>query len=419
MGVTYKALDVDLCCPVALKFISEKYVGDESARLRFFREARAAAKVRHTNVAAVLHLGRTGSGYFYAMEYVEGETLERLIKRSGQLEVKLALEIASQVGAGLAAVHKQKLVHRDIKPSNIMGSPDEGGTVATKIIDLGLAKSLDEPGAQTAISAPGTFAGTPEFASPEQFAGIGADIRSDLYSLGITLWKMVTGKTPFRGTPGEVMYKHQHSPLPLEELEGVPQPLIVLLETLLEKDPGQRFQDPGELVKAIPTITGRIEAGRRITREALHKMPQAAAPARTRRPSPKPTPRKISIAKLPVTGSDLFGREEDIAFLDDAWANKDVNVVTIVAWAGVGIRRSSTIGCDEWLLNSIALHNSFLAGHSTGKVRAEILHPQTNFLTQLSLGLEIQIHGSERHGRRERDSRNSSRTAEPCLFWTA
>jgi serine/threonine protein kinase len=205
MGVTYKALDVDLRCPVTLKVSNERYLGDESARLRFLREARAAAKVRHSNVASVFHLGRAGGNYFYAMEFVEGETLERLIKRSGQLEVKLALEIASQVGAGLAAVHKQKLVHRDIKPSNIMVSPDEGGAVATKIIDLGLAKSLDEPGAQTAISAPGTFAGTPEFASPEQFAGIGADIRSDLYSLGITLWEMVTGKTPFRGTPGEVM----------------------------------------------------------------------------------------------------------------------------------------------------------------------------------------------------------------------
>jgi serine/threonine protein kinase len=96
--------------PVTLKVISEKYVGDESARLRFLREARAAAKVRHTNVASVLHLGRTGSGYFYAMEFVEGETLESLIRRRGRLEIKLALEIAGQVAAGLAAVHKQNLV---------------------------------------------------------------------------------------------------------------------------------------------------------------------------------------------------------------------------------------------------------------------------------------------------------------------
>jgi serine/threonine protein kinase len=137
MGVTYKAFDVDLHCPVTLKVISERYLGDESARLRFLREARAAAKLRHSNVASVLHLGRTGSSYFYAMEFVEGQTLENLIKRSGPLEVRLALEIATQVAAGLAAVHKQKLVHRDIKPSNIMVSVEEGSTVTAKIIDLG------------------------------------------------------------------------------------------------------------------------------------------------------------------------------------------------------------------------------------------------------------------------------------------
>ena len=127
MGVTYKAFDVDLHCPVTLKVISERYLGDESARLRFLREARAAARLRHSNVASVLHLGRTGNSYFYAMEFVEGETLEKLIKRSGRLEVKLALEIAMQVAAGLAAVHKQKLVHRDIKPSNIMVSVEGRG----------------------------------------------------------------------------------------------------------------------------------------------------------------------------------------------------------------------------------------------------------------------------------------------------
>ena len=104
MGVTYKAFDVDLRCPVTLKVISEKYLGDESARLRFLREARAAASVRHPNIASVFHLGRSGGNYFYAMEFVEGETLENLIKRSGRLEVKLAPEIARQVAAGLVTV---------------------------------------------------------------------------------------------------------------------------------------------------------------------------------------------------------------------------------------------------------------------------------------------------------------------------
>jgi predicted ATPase len=156
---------------------------------------------------------------------------------------------------------------------------------------------------------------------------------------------MLTGNAPFRGTSGEVMHQHLHAPLPLDELEGVPQPLVVLLEALLEKDPGRRFQDPGELLKAIPTITGQIEAGRILTRDGLHKMPPARSRTGTRKPPAKQRPKKISVAKLPVTGSDLFGREEDVAFLDDAWANKDTNVVTIVAWAGVG---KSTL-VNHWL----------------------------------------------------------------------
>jgi serine/threonine protein kinase len=212
MGVTYKAFDVDLHCPVTLKVISEKYLGDESARLRFLREARAAASVRHTNVASVFHLGRTGENFFYAMEFVEGETLQHLIKRSSRLEVKLALEITTQVAAGLAAVDEKKLIHRDIKPTNIMVSLKDGNRVTAKIIDLGLAKTVAESPSQPAISMPGAFAGTPEFASPEQFAGVGVDIRSDLYSLGVTLWEMLTSKVPFRGTPAEVMFQHQHAP---------------------------------------------------------------------------------------------------------------------------------------------------------------------------------------------------------------
>src|SRR5262249_46462755 len=134
MGVTYKAFDVNLRCPVALKVIREQYLGDESMRLRFVREARAAASVRHPNVASVFHLGSIGVDYFYAMEFVEGETLEQLIKRSGRLEVRLALELAREVAAGLAAVHKQKLVHRDIKPGNIMVSLGDGGALGAKII---------------------------------------------------------------------------------------------------------------------------------------------------------------------------------------------------------------------------------------------------------------------------------------------
>src|ERR1700758_1067257 len=267
MGVTYKALDVDLRCPVTLKVISERYLGDESARLRFLREARAAASVRHQNVASVFHLGRSAGNYFYAMEFVEGETLEDLIKRSGRVDVKLALEIVTQVAAGLGAVHEQNLVHRDIKPTNIMVRLKEEQGVTAKIIDLGLAKTPDEMASEAGVFSPGGFVGTPEFASPEQFGGVGVDIRSDLYSLGVTLWVMVTGQTPFRGPSAEVMFQHQHASLPLERLKDVPQPVVVLLEVLLEKDPSRRFQTPNELLKAMPTITGAIDARRRITRQ--------------------------------------------------------------------------------------------------------------------------------------------------------
>ena len=286
------------------------------------------------------------------MEFVEGETLENLIKRSGRLAAKLALEIAAQVAAGLAAVHKKGLVHRDIKPSNIMVSLDEGDGPTAKIIDLGLAKGGAESQSEAAISLPGVFAGTPEFASPEQFAGVGVDIRSDLYSLGVTLWKMLTGHAPFRGSPAEVMLQHQRAPLCLEQLEGVPQPLVVLLEVLLEKDPERRFQSPAELFKVIPAITGAIDSRRRITRQSLQKLPACVSTIETRRPPARLGPKKISVAGLPITGSAVFGREEDVTFLDEAWSNRHTNIVTIVAWAGVG---KSTL-VNHWLRGIGAEH---------------------------------------------------------------
>jgi tetratricopeptide (TPR) repeat protein len=352
MGVTYKAIDVDLQCPVTLKVISEKYLGDEAARSRFLREARAAASVRHPNVASVFHLGRRGRDYFYAMEFVEGETLDSLIKRSGALEIKVALEITKQVAAGLAAVHKKKLVHRDIKPSNIMVSFEDEGAVSAKIIDLGLAKVADESGAQTTISASGAFAGTPEFASPEQIIGGEVDIRSDLYSLGISLWQMLTGQVPFPGRTLEVLAQHQHGALPLEKLASIPQPVVSLIEVLLSKDPGRRFQTPAEVLKTLPAITDAIEKGSTITCTSFGQLADRHGYSARRKPTTIGGSERISIAKLPVTGTVFFGREEDVTFLNDAWANPDVNVVTIVAWAGVG---KSTL-VNHWLRVMAAEH---------------------------------------------------------------
>src|SRR5258708_19802428 len=138
---------------VALKVINGRFIGDEAARRRFVREARSAASVRHPNVASVFHLGKSGDGYFYAMEYVDGQPLDKLIRHSGKLEVKQALEIMTQVASGLSAVHKQNLVHRDIKPSNIMVSL-EGDGLPAKIIDLGSRKSVADSQSETTHSIP-------------------------------------------------------------------------------------------------------------------------------------------------------------------------------------------------------------------------------------------------------------------------
>ncbi|HTD14750.1 MAG TPA: serine/threonine-protein kinase [Chthoniobacterales bacterium] len=268
MGVTYKAFDINLRVPVALKVINDRYVGDQGARLRFVREARAAASVRHPNVASVFHLGISGREYFYAMEFVEGQTLERTIRRSGRLEVKLALEITAQVAAGLVAVQSRHLVHRDIKPSNIMVRLQDQRLEEVKIIDLGLAKGVAD---ENTLSIAGAFVGTPPYASPEQFAGIAIDIRSDLYSLGVTLWEMVGGNLPFTGCLTEIVHQHKHIAPPTENLRGVPAPVITLLQILLEKDPSQRIQNPAQLRDALTRVNQAIATNSPLTAPELRK----------------------------------------------------------------------------------------------------------------------------------------------------
>jgi serine/threonine protein kinase len=251
MGVTYKAVDINLRSVVALKVLNVEILDDRCACRRFVREARAAARVRHENVASVFHLGKQGHSYFYTMEFVDGEPLDKIIRHAGRLELPVALRVIALVAAGLEAIARQELVHRDIKPSNIMVTSEGGRIVNAKIIDLGLAKSAVDDTAISVISNPGTFAGTPAYASPEQFAGISADIRSDLYSLGVMLWEMVCGELPFRGSPLELRDQHQYAPLPIQKLGRIPQPVSALLEILLEKDPGRRFQRPAELQRAV------------------------------------------------------------------------------------------------------------------------------------------------------------------------
>ena len=255
MGVTYKAWDVNLRAPVALKVITPELLADSIARERFLREARTAAALRHPNVAAVLFLGESEGEVFYAMEYVEGHTVQEEISRGGPIPPVRALAILDGVARALAAAHRAGLVHRDIKPSNIMVSESDG-EIGVKLIDFGLAKLATGQftGATLAEASAGGFQGTPHFASPEQINGEEADIRSDMYSLGATLFAMLTGRAPFEGSLAQVLSKHIAMPPPLDALPDEAAAFRPLLEKLLAKEPSERFSTPGDLRAAIADL---------------------------------------------------------------------------------------------------------------------------------------------------------------------
>jgi len=168
MGITYKAFDTNLRCTVALKVINNTYLDSEIARQRFLREARAAAALRHQNVASVFHLGSDHDSYFYAMEYIDGQTVDAYMAVKGKMEPIEALRICLQVTRALAAAARQQLVHRDLKPANLM-LVDEDGEKIVKVIDFGLAKTAKREGEDSGtLTIAGGFVGTPHFASPEQ-----------------------------------------------------------------------------------------------------------------------------------------------------------------------------------------------------------------------------------------------------------
>ncbi|MFZ4599468.1 MAG: serine/threonine-protein kinase [Terrimicrobiaceae bacterium] len=248
MGVTYRAFDTNLECYVALKVISSVYLESDIARQRFLREARAAAALRHPNVAVVFHLGEEGGDCFYAMEFVEGETLEARMKRSGTIPVAEALEITLQVARALGAAEKQGLVHRDLKPANLMITTEDDESINVKVIDFGLAKNAAGGGNDDAATVTlAGFLGTPQFASPEQLEEREIDIRSDIYSLGITLFYMLAGRAPFGGSIAQVMSQHLQREPPLEVLAGVPASVVALLRRMLAKDPSERQQTAADL----------------------------------------------------------------------------------------------------------------------------------------------------------------------------
>ncbi len=265
-GVTYLAVDNVLRRKVALKVIDVPAAARTSPamRERFLREARVAAALRHPNVAAVFQFGASpdGNRCYYAMELVEGETLEARVRKDGPLNAKLVLEIAIQITRALIAAAAQGLIHRDLKPGNIMLTSGNAATaeLEVKVIDFGLAKAIADAGGEMDLTH-GEFVGTPNFASPEQFGSGPVDARSDLYSLGATLWFALTGKTPFAGCNIEEIRSVQKSDaLPMEQLKAarVPSRLRSLLKSMLAFEPAAR---PGahDLLKALKDLRRNLE----------------------------------------------------------------------------------------------------------------------------------------------------------------
>ena len=244
MGITFRAVDTTLDREVALKTIDPRQHGIDRARERFMREARAAGKLRHRNVATIHHCGvheSTGQ-YFYAMELVEGETLEERVRRTGPLKSGAVMAIAKQVIAALAAAEECGVVHRDLKPSNIMLVAKRGDELEVKIIDFGLARAIKRTADAMTITHSG-FVGTPAFASPEQFTSGPVDVRSDIFSLGATLWFALTGKTPFSGgSVEEIQAAQRTASLPVEQLQAahVPSRFVTLIRSMLALEPAAR-----------------------------------------------------------------------------------------------------------------------------------------------------------------------------------
>ena len=267
MGVTYRATDTSLQRKVALKIIkTDTAERSADARERFMREARAAAALRHENIATVHQFGmrlETGQ-YFYAMELIEGETLEDRVRRAGPLDARTTIGIAQQVTSALAAAEKHGLVHRDLKPANLMlvnvddlevmksdqarskrnkiRALRKSGIPVVKIIDFGLAKAFHTATDPKSLTHD-RFVGTPAFASPEQFEHSAIDVRSDIYSLGETLWFALTGKTPFAGrTLSEIHRAQKSNALPIEQLKAahVPHRVRSLLGSMLAFEPASR-----------------------------------------------------------------------------------------------------------------------------------------------------------------------------------
>ncbi len=269
MADVYLAEDQELGRRVALKLLDDRHASDEQFVERFRREAQSAAGLNHPNIVSIFDRGRAEGTYYIAMEYLDGRTLKELLVRNGPTPIPIAIDYARQILSALAFAHRHGIVHRDIKPHNIV----VGGDGRLKVTDFGIARS-----GASQMTEVGSIVGTAQYLSPEQARGAPVDPRSDLYSLGVVLYEMLTGSVPFTGeTPVEIAMKHlSQVPTPPSELRpDVPHDLDAVVMRALAKDPGQRYGSAEEMDADL----ARVARGVAVSRETEDAMTQVLSGA--------------------------------------------------------------------------------------------------------------------------------------------
>jgi len=299
MGRVYLAEHVKMGRKSAIKVLNPTMVYDPDAVARFNREAANASRISHPSVCAVYDFGETPEGLIYlAMEFIEGEPLTSLLEREKALPVARAVAIFAQVADALQAAHDLGIVHRDLKPDNIMLSYGRDGADVVKVVDFGLAKAVSGDDSQK-VTKTGLVIGTPEFMSPEQLAGDKLDGRSDVYSLALVLFQMLTGKLPFEAeTVQEAMIKRLiDEPLTLAAARAdlrFPPGLQATLDSALARNPVTRYQSAAKFANDVASVTGLARGAGSgtipITREGADNAPPGSAPGRA-------TPRRTSLLR--------------------------------------------------------------------------------------------------------------------------
>ncbi len=295
MGAVYRAEHIHMRKIVALKVLHPEMCSVTEVVARFEREAVAAGRIEHPNVATATDFGRLEDGsFFLVLEYAAGRDLRALINAVGALDLARCVHIARQVAEALGAAHALSIVHRDLKPDNVMLVERDGDPDFVKVLDFGIAKvTFGDLADQPALTRTGAVFGTPDYMSPEQALGQPVDHRSDLYALGILMFEMLTGTTPFEHDDPTMVLAHQITAPPPPLPEHVPAPLASLVMSLLAKDVQQRPQTAAEVVQALDQIR-RDAAGEAPRSVSMHDAPRSA--------SMHDAPRSVSMHDAPASG---------------------------------------------------------------------------------------------------------------------